>query len=154
MALLWAGRPFYRLQFLAMSFSTAAMSTENIPCLVWISIVAMSVKIPYLKYASSHPGSLYATKWVMHRLQLSLSHLPYLSILEDQPITAQSLDRYWCHLTVAVNASFRPASPNCNRVADPVTVPSSICAGLPTPPLSCIESFSGVLTPSPATSKW
>jgi hypothetical protein len=34
MAFLWAGRPSYRLQFPAMSFSTAAMSAENMPCLV------------------------------------------------------------------------------------------------------------------------
>jgi hypothetical protein len=59
---LWAGRPSYKLQFPAMSFSTAAMSAENMPCLVQISTVAMSAKMPYLKYALSHPGSLYATK--------------------------------------------------------------------------------------------
>lgn len=34
MAFLWGGRPSYRLQFLAMSFSTAAMSTKNMPYLV------------------------------------------------------------------------------------------------------------------------
>jgi hypothetical protein len=62
MAFLSAGRPSYRLQFPAMLFSTAAMSVENMPCLVWISTVAMSAKMPYLKYASSHLGSLSATK--------------------------------------------------------------------------------------------
>jgi hypothetical protein len=54
---------------------------------------------------------------------------------------------------VAINTSFQLAPPNCNRVADPVTVPSSTCAKLPTPRLSCIESFYRVLTPSPATPK-
>jgi hypothetical protein len=62
MAFLWAGRPSYRLQFPAMSFSTTAMSVKNMPCLVRISTVAMSAKMPHLKYALSHPGSSYATK--------------------------------------------------------------------------------------------
>ena len=33
---------------------------------------------------------------VMHRLQPSLSHFPCLSIPEDQPITAQSLNQRLC----------------------------------------------------------
>jgi hypothetical protein len=34
MAFLCVGRPSYRLQFPAMSFSTTAMSAENMPCLI------------------------------------------------------------------------------------------------------------------------
>jgi hypothetical protein len=42
--------------------SPTAMFAENMPCLVRISTVAMSAKMPHLKYASSHPRSPYATK--------------------------------------------------------------------------------------------
>ena len=58
----FCGRPSYRLQFPAMSFSPTAMPAKNMPCLVRISTVAMSAKMPHLKYASSHLGSPYATK--------------------------------------------------------------------------------------------
>src|ERR1700738_3134125 len=50
------------LSLYTMSFFTAAMSAKNMPCFVWISTVAMSAKMPYLKYALSHLGSLYATR--------------------------------------------------------------------------------------------
>ena len=45
-----------------MPFSATAMSAENMPCLVRFSTVAMSAKMPHMKYASSHLGCLYATK--------------------------------------------------------------------------------------------
>jgi hypothetical protein len=60
MAFLWAGRPSYRLQFPAMSSSTAVVSAENMPCLVRFSTVAMSAKMPHLKYTSSHLESPHA----------------------------------------------------------------------------------------------
>jgi hypothetical protein len=84
MALLWTGRLFYILQFPAMSFSTAAMSAENMPCLVWISIVAMSAKMPRLKYASSHPESLYATKRGYASIATQLESFP-LSVNSRRP---------------------------------------------------------------------
>jgi hypothetical protein len=63
MKILQAEQPSYRpLQALAIPFSAAAISAENIPCLSWFSTVAMSAKIPYLKYALSYPGCLYTTK--------------------------------------------------------------------------------------------
>jgi hypothetical protein len=68
-AVLQAERPSYRLKSPAMPLSTAAMPlcprkclAENMPCLVQFSAAAMSAKIPHRKYASSHLGSLYATK--------------------------------------------------------------------------------------------
>jgi hypothetical protein len=178
-----------------MSFSTTAMSAKNMPCLVRISTVAMSAKMPHLKYASSHPGSPYATKRghaliatqpesfplsvnsrrptnhraksrsaLMLRQTLGRSLVigskqsanPLVSLQSRQFPRRETACAHSLNLRnppVAVNPSFRPAPPNCNRVADPVTVPSSTCAKLPTLPLSCIESSYGVLTPLPATPK-
>jgi hypothetical protein len=63
MKILQAERPSYRpLQALAILFSAAAMSAENMPCLGRFSTVAMSAKMSYLKYALSNPGYLYTTK--------------------------------------------------------------------------------------------
>ena len=67
------------------------------------------------KYASSRPGSLYATKRVMHQLQPNLSN--FLS-LSNRPITAQSFDQRLCqgsaHMTSDANlpAIIPPAAVN------------------------------------------
>jgi hypothetical protein len=60
---------FIGMQSPAMPFSTAAMPpcprkclAKNMPCFIQFSTVATSSKMPHLKYASSHPGNLYATK--------------------------------------------------------------------------------------------
>ena len=84
MAFLWAGRPSYSLQFPIMSFSTAAMPAKNMPCLVRISTVAMSAKMPHLKYASSHLGSPYATKRVHASIAIQLESFS-LSINSRRP---------------------------------------------------------------------
>ena len=84
MAFLWAGRPSYRLQFPTMSFSTTTMSAKNMPCLVRISTVAISAKMPHLKYASSHLGSPYATKRVHASIAIQLESFS-LSVNSRRP---------------------------------------------------------------------
>jgi hypothetical protein len=79
MAFLWAGRPSYRLQFPA-----NVVLHYRYVCRKY----ALSCQVLYYRYVR-----VMQLKGVMHQLQPSLSHFPCLSIPEDQPITAQSLDR-------------------------------------------------------------
>lgn len=176
-----------------MSFSTTTMSVKNMPCLIQISTIAMSAKMPHLKYTLSYRRSSYTTKrgyaliatqpesfplsinyrrltnhCVKSRLALMPGQTLGKSLITgskrsaNPPVSLQSkqFPRTTCahslnlrNPLVAVNASFQLAPLNCNKVADLIVVPSSTCARLPTPPLLCIESFCGVLTPLPATLK-
>jgi len=149
-AFLWAGQPSYRLQFPAMSFSTAAMSAENMPCLARFSTVPMSAKMPHLKYASSHPGSSYATK----RGHASIATQPEsfsLSVNTRRPTDhcAKSQSALMPSRQCQLLTSASKLQQGCRSCYSS----KPTCARLPTPPLSCIKSFCGVLTPSPATPK-
>jgi hypothetical protein len=126
------------------------------PYLIQVSTIIISIKMPHVKYALSYLRSLYATKRGYASIATQQSADPLVSLQSKQFPRRETACAHSLNLRnplVAVNTSFRPAPPNCNRVADPVIVPSSICARLPTPPLSCIESFCRVLTPLPATPK-
>jgi hypothetical protein len=111
---------------------------ENMPCLVQFSTIATSAKMPHRKYASSRPGSLYATKRGHASTATSPSHFLGLSISADRPITAQSLDRRGYKSRFAEELGHKQkAERSYNLVHQPTVVSAISLLG------SCLRSFLG-----------
>ena len=127
-AVLRAERPSYRLQSLAMPLSTAAMPpcprkclAENMPCLVQFSAAAMSAKMPHRKYASSHPGSPYATKRGHASIATQLESFP-LSVNSRRPTDHRVKSRLVLMLRQTLGRSLVTGS---KQSANPLVSPRS-----------------------------